>query len=100
MRQSEVIADSINKNHSEFITDKIYFDAYVEESSSSGSSYPDVNDAINERVEDGVLILNYTGHANERFLAEEHVLDVSDINSWTNANQLPIFVTATCEFSP
>jgi len=99
MRQSEVIADSINKNHSEFITDKIYFDAYVEESSSSGSSYPDVNDAINERVEDGVLILNYTGHANERFLAEEHVLDVSDINSWTNANQLPIFVTATCEFS-
>ncbi len=99
MSQSEVIADTINKNHSEFITDKIYFDAYVKESSSSGDSYPDVNKAINERVEDGVLILNYTGHANERFLADEHVLDVSDINSWTNANQLPIFVTATCEFS-
>ena len=55
--------------------------------------------AINDRVNEGVLILNYVGHANERFLADEHVLDVSNINSWTNKNNLPIFVTATCEFS-
>lgn len=99
MRQSEVLADTINKNHNEFITDKIYFDAYVEETTPAGDRYPDVNAAINERVEDGVLVLNYVGHANERFLAHEHVLDISDINAWSNTNQLPIFVTATCEFS-
>ncbi len=99
MSQSETIADSINSRYGKFITDKIYFDAFTEESSSSGNSYPDVKNAINERVEDGVLILNYIGHANERYLAHERVLEVSDINSWSNANQLPIFVTATCEFS-
>ncbi len=99
MRQSEDIADLVNANHGEFISDKIYFDAFVRQVTPAGNRYPDVNAAINRRVKDGVLILNYTGHANERFLAHEHVLDVSDINSWSNTNQLPIFVTATCEFS-
>ena len=99
MRQSEELADSVNKNNSAFITDKIYFDAYVEQSTPSGDRYPDVNAAINERVNDGVLILNYIGHANERYLAHERVLDINDINAWSNTNTLPIFVTATCEFS-
>ncbi|QIA09605.1 type IX secretion system sortase PorU [Draconibacterium halophilum] len=99
MRQSEQIADTLNRNYGEFITDKIYFDAYPEDVTPAGERYPDVNAAINERVEEGVLILNYIGHANDRFLAHEHVLEVSDINTWSNRNQLPIFVTATCEFS-
>lgn len=99
MKQSEELADSVNKNSNAFITDKIYLDAYVQQVTPSGERYPDVNDAINERVKDGVLILNYTGHANERYLAHEQVLTISDINSWTNANTMPIFVTATCEFS-
>lgn len=99
MRQSEELADSVNDNNNAFYTDKIYFDAYVQEVTPSGERYPDVNTAINERVKDGVLILNYVGHANERFLAHERVLDISDINSWSNTNKMPIFVTATCEFS-
>ncbi len=99
MKQSEEIADSINKKYNEFITDKIYFDAFVEETTTAGERYPDVNKAINKRAKDGVLILNYTGHANEKFLAHEQVLTISEINSWSNTNQLPIFVTATCEFS-
>mgnify|MGYP000227026159 CR=1 FL=1 len=99
MRQSEELADSVNSNNSAFVTDKIYFDAYVESVTPSGQRYPDVNAAINQRVKDGVLILNYVGHANERFLAHERVLDISDINAWSNSSQLPIFVTATCEFS-
>ncbi|MEN8115541.1 MAG: type IX secretion system sortase PorU [Bacteroidota bacterium] len=99
MRQSEQLADIVNKDNKEFITDKIYFDAFTEEVTSAGERYPGVNAAINERVKDGVLVLNYVGHANDRFLAHEHVLDVSDINSWSNTNKLPIFVTATCEFS-
>ena len=99
MTDSEKLADKINANHPEFITDKIYLDAYQQITGPGGESYPDVTEAINERVKDGVLILNYVGHANERFMADEKVLDVSNINSWSNANTLPIFVTATCEFS-
>ena len=99
MKYSEALANAVNKNNSAFVTDKIYFDAYAEQSTPSGDQYPDVNAAINKRVNDGVLILNYMGHANSRYLAHERVLDISDINAWSNTNTLPIFVTATCEFS-
>jgi hypothetical protein len=99
MSDSEKLADMVNLNHGEFITDKIYFDAYPQIVSAGEQKYPAVTDAINGRVKDGVLILNYVGHANERFMADEHVLDISNVNSWSNTNNLPIFVTATCEFS-
>lgn len=99
MEQAETIAELINQNYPAFYTDKIYFDAYRKESGSGNTSYPDVNVAINERVKEGVLILNYIGHANEEFLADERVLDVSTIDAWSNFKNLPIFVTATCEFS-
>ncbi len=99
MRDSERLAGIVNESHNALITDKIYFDAYPQITGPGGESYPAVTDAINERVEEGVLVLNYVGHANERFMADEKVLDISHINSWSNARKLPIFVTATCEFS-
>jgi hypothetical protein len=99
LKDSERLADHVNETHSEFITDKIYFDSFKEEVTPSGQQYPDVTDAINNRVKDGVLVLNYVGHANNRFMADERVLDISNVNAWSNIDNLPIFVTATCEFS-
>ncbi len=99
MSDSEKLSNQVNGKHSEFITDKIYFDAFQKITGPGGDSYPEVTQAINNRVKEGVLILNYVGHANDRFLADEKVLDISHINSWSNASKLPIFVTATCEFS-
>jgi hypothetical protein len=47
----------------------------------------------------GGLVVNYTGHGGEGGWAHESVLDIPTINSWTNWNRLPLFITATCEFS-
>ena len=99
MADTEKLDKLIKVTHSEFITDKIYFDSYLQQVNAGEEKYPDVTNAINDRVKDGVLILNYVGHANERFMADEHVLDISNVNTWSNSKNLPIFVTATCEFS-
>jgi hypothetical protein len=99
MNDSEKLAGILNENHGEFVTEKIYFDAFQQVTGPGGESYPDVTEAINSKVREGVLVLNYVGHANERFLADEKVLDISHINSWSNDNKLPVFVTATCGFS-
>ena len=99
MSQAESLASFVNRKYPEFFTDKIYLDAYKQLSTSGGEKYPDVTSAINNRVKQGTLVMNYTGHANEEFLTDEKVLDISTINSWSNTNKLPIFVTATCEFS-
>lgn len=99
MNQAEELASAVNKSYPSFFTDKIYLDAYKQLSTSGGQKYPDVTTAINSRVKQGTLVMNYTGHANEKYLADEEVLNIPEINKWSNTNKLPIFVTATCEFS-
>src|SRR5690606_18183937 len=99
MLDSEKLTIDINNNHPEFITDKIYFDSYRQITGPGGESYPEVTSEINQRVKDGILLLNYIGHANARWIADERVLDISHINAWSNTKNLFIFVTATCEFS-
>ena len=98
INNSEELISLITDKYPGFFTDKIYLDSYQQATTSYGFAYPDVNRAINQRVEDGALILNYVGHGSPQSLAHEKILEISDINSWSNINSLPIFVTATCEF--
>jgi len=79
--------------------DKIYLDAYKQVTTANGQTYPDVEEAINNRINAGCLIFNYIGHGNETGLAHERVVKTDDINSWKNGPKLPLFITATCEFS-
>lgn len=80
-------------------TEKIYFDSYKQVSSGTGKFYPDVTRAIKDRINSGALIFNYIGHGNENSLAHERVLTTEEISKWNNKNKLPLFITATCEFS-
>ena len=93
------LATIVDTAYNDYNVDKIYLDAYPQEATPGGNRYPGVTDAINKRVEKGCLIMNYTGHGGEVGLAHERILEVSDINSWKNINNLPLFFTATCEFS-
>jgi hypothetical protein len=95
---SEKLANLLNNNHPEYNTSKIYFDAYPQVVTPE-ERYPEVTDAIRRSVQRGNLILNYIGHASEDGLAHERVLTNKDIDTWTNKDRLPLFVTATCEFS-
>ena len=79
--------------------DKIYEDAYTVEGVPGGRRYPDVNAAINSRIAKGCLIMGYSGHGGELNLSHEDIIDINQINNWTNINNLPLFFTATCEFS-
>ncbi len=46
------------------------------------------------------MIWDYSGHGGAKRLAEEVVADQDIVNSWNNANKLPLFITATCDFAP
>ena len=99
MYDAEGLADLINKNAPWVNVEKIYFDAYNQITTSTGQFYPDVTQAINERINAGTLIFNYIGHGNETSLGHERVVTSGNINQWKNATRLPLFITATCEFS-
>lgn len=93
------LADYLDTTYPVLNVTKIYLDSYVQASTPGGQRYPDVNQAINDQVGKGALIVNYTGHGGEVGWAHERVLELADINSWTNYDRMPVFVTATCEFS-
>ena len=81
------------------VVDKIYLGAYQQQSSPGGEVCPEMNTAINNRMEKGTLVLNYTGHGGEVQLAEEKILQRKDVDSWRNAPMYPLMITGTCEFS-
>lgn len=83
-----------------FLQQKIYLDAFPQESNASGSRYPQVNQAISDQMQKGTLIWNYTGHGGFRRLADEVILEQSIVDGWQQNGRLPLFVTATCDFAP
>ncbi|MEP7263655.1 MAG: type IX secretion system sortase PorU, partial [Bacteroidota bacterium] len=97
--QSERIMNILKNAHPEYNYDKIYFDSYLQVSTPGGKRFPEVSELITRRVEKGALLMNYTGHGGEVGWAHEQVLTIPMINSWKNINNMPAFVTATCEFT-
>ena len=99
MRDADRLAKQVAEDDPRFNIQKVYFDSYNQQITASGARYPEVSDQINEQINNGILLFNYTGHGGEHHLAHERVLTKEDIQSWSNANRLPVFMTATCEFT-
>ncbi len=97
-------AESITSNAATiapvFNQQKIYLDAFKKEGGSAGGQYPQVKELINNTINNGTLLLNYNGHGSPDRLAEEAVIDQPMVNSWNNADKLPLFITASCDFAP
>ncbi len=99
INDSEGIINKFSALNKTYIVNKIYIDAYQQYSTPGGHRYPDAVSEINKTFENGSLFVCYTGHGGELGLAEERIIDIPQILSWTNINNLPLFVTATCEFT-
>ena len=90
------IADTL---HPGININKIFSDAFPKVKIPGGERFPEVNKQINKQVESGSLIMNYTGHGGLIGWSNELILDVPTIRSYDNIDNLPLFITATCEFS-
>lgn len=95
--QADRLGEYINTSHSEFLVNKIYFDAYKKDVSGGLATYPDVKTNIQKQLKNGLLLINYTGHGSTTAWSDERVLTESDITQSTYT-RLPIWITATCDF--
>ncbi len=91
--------DIVTANHPSMNCDKIYLDAYPQVTTAGGPRYPEVNEAINDRIERGALVVNYVGHGGPVGVAEERVITLPQIQEWKNIDKLALIVSATCEFA-
>ena len=95
---SEVVARNIGQRFPQLNIDKFYADAYHQSSGAIGSYYPDLNNALRQRINNGCLLLNYIGHGSATYIGTERFIELSDIDTYTNTDRLPLFVTSTCSY--
>jgi len=96
---AEVLTATVFSVAPELNSYKIYLDAFLQQSTAAGGRYPQANEVINNHINTGTLIWNYSGHGGPFRLAEEVILDQKIVNSFENVNRLPLFITATCDFA-
>lgn len=99
MKSAEAVAEDIEKNNPEYDLRRIYWDAFPVVTSTTGNSYPEVHNRIEEQMEEGALIVNYTGHAATYALSHEFVLVLDDFKKFSST-KVPLWVTAACDVMP
>ncbi|GAB3740791.1 type IX secretion system sortase PorU [Hymenobacter agri] len=96
---SELIADIIQTNHPAYNVHKVYLDLYPQLSVAAGQRSPQCNQAIDQSVEQGSLIINYLGHGGPKGWADEQIVSNASVMALRNVNNLTFFTTGTCDFS-
>ncbi|MER0442010.1 type IX secretion system sortase PorU [Emticicia sp. W12TSBA100-4] len=97
-QDADDISEVTLKTTKDLIINKIYLDAFPQIATANGAISPEVNKALNKSVNEGALIINYSGHGGTDGWTEEKVLTRDQIQSWRNLNNMPLFLTATCSF--
>lgn len=94
--QSEGLA---SKLPAEYEQDKIYIVSYRTENTAQGRRKPEAAEAIIDRINEGTLIINYTGHGAHDIWAHERIF-ISDVTipQLTNDDRLTFVSAATCTF--
>lgn len=95
---SEVIARRIKQDYSSLNLDRLYADAYHQQSGAIGSFYPELNNALKQRMDYGCLLINYIGHGSSTYIGTERYVEFTDINNYSNHDRLPVLVTSTCSY--
>ncbi|MFZ9847761.1 MAG: type IX secretion system sortase PorU, partial [Flavobacteriales bacterium] len=99
MKQADQLAVKIDNNFPNFNVDKVYLDSYKQEGNSSQPLYPEAKKSIFDKINKGVFLVNYTGHGGEDGLSAERVIETQDLRALKNGIKMPLFFTATCDFS-
>ena len=99
INDADLIAEEMKLSFPVANQEKIYFDAFIQESTPGGNRYPSASSRLNTVVDQGALVINYLGHGGPNGWGQERVLKLDDINSWSNFERLPLVITATCSFT-
>lgn len=89
----------MESNNANLNVTKLYSDAFNEVVGSGGGTYPEIKARFLNAFDTGSLVINYFGHGSTSSLGEEGFLNISDIRAIRNLNNLPLFITVTCDFS-
>lgn len=99
LNQADALANETIQEQPELNFNKIYLDAYPQESTPGGDRYPAVNEDIDLNMKKGALTFTYLGHGGQNGWTQERVLSINQSQSYDNKDNMPLFITATCSFA-
>ncbi len=96
-QNTDVVAVAVEKLAPDVNQHKVYALSYTREFLNTWR-IPKARQDLLSTIDEGVLVVNFSGHGGERALAQENLFTVEDSRSLRNYDRLPIFITATCSF--
>ena len=99
MSGADAVAEQVRAACPQAEVHKVYWDAYQRVSTIKSNTYPEVTSLLRKQMQDGALVMNYTGHGAAYTLSHEFVLQTEDFASARSQN-LPLWVTAACDVMP
>ncbi|HEY9116363.1 MAG TPA: type IX secretion system sortase PorU, partial [Roseivirga sp.] len=97
-RDADQLATLVDTSHQEFQIRKLYLDSFEQLRQPNGEFSKEAEQALIDAVNEGRLIINFTGHGAEFGWTQERILTLDLMNEWRNTYKLPFLITATCEF--
>lgn len=98
MRDANTVATSVSDKNRAYQINKIFLDAYLQEVSAAGQTYPLAKNKFDNLLRNGMLMLNYSGHGGATEITNESMLKAKDIRALSNEN-MALWSFATCSFS-
>ena len=98
VQTAEAGAEKMRIENLDFTVNKIYLDAYTQEVSAAGESYPLAKNQFDNLLNNGMLFMNYSGHGGYNNITNELFMTMKDIQNMKNINQ-GFWFLATCSFS-
>ncbi len=99
MEDADSVAQLVEQLHPDILVKRIMWDAYTRVSSATGNRYPDVTRLIRQQMQQGALIMNYSGHGRADAISHEYALTLPDFTTTTSL-RLPLWMTASCDIMP
>jgi len=95
---SDDLTDILKWVNPNSLAKKIFIGAYEQVASPGGLTTPGATNDLLNSIENGNLIVNYTGHGGETVWADEFLFTSEMISRLKNKDKLAFFITATCDF--
>ena len=99
MADADANARQVETLFPNLLVKRIMWDAYTRVTSSTGNTYPDVTRLIKQQMQQGALMMNYSGHGRADAISHEYVLRLNDFEA-PYSLRLPLWVTASCDIMP
>ena len=99
LSQSEALNGELDTAYCEYDLEKIYIDAFHQDTVPYGWRYPDVSTLLQKRFDEGFLYSNFNGWTGVNFITNERIIDKTFIDTLQNLDHLPFMTLFGTDFN-